>query len=437
MRKRKSTVKNTTLALTLTLALLMSLMFGVQSVKSSPKTIVVPEDYSTIQEAIGHAANGDTVFVKKGIYAIDENTTIVVGNTLSLVGEDPANTVILGASSNLYDKGTAVRLAAPDITISGFTITNFRVAVAIANYDAEPYPSGCKITNNNIVNNSEGIRPQRNNLLISENNITKNTGGITGYNTENVIITRNNISENGYGINIGTCRNITVSENQISRNSIGGLNLLYYGPHYVYGNNITGNGWGIRFAEGCGNATVYGNNITQNGVGVVLLNFPNAGDIVVSGVGNTVFGNLLIDNAKQVSQEESSYNYPPTTSMGTDIVSWDNSTLGNYWDDYSGMDDNQDGIGDTSYIIDENNKDNYPLMNPIELDVIQEFPSPSPEPTPTPVQSPTPEPSYSPEPTSPPTYLAIHPDLVYWTIILVVAVAIGFGFWLYLKKRRT
>jgi nitrous oxidase accessory protein NosD len=435
MWKRKSPVKNTALALTLTLALLMSLMFGVQSARSSPKTVVVPDDYSTIQEAINHAADGDAVFVKKGIYAIDGNNTIVISKTLSLIGEDPANTVILGASSNLYDKGTAVRLAAPDITISGFTITNFRVAIALANYDAEPYPSGCKITNNNIVNNSEGIRPQRNNLLISENNITKNTGGITGYNTENIVIRGNNLSENGYGINIGTCRNITVSENQISYNNIGGLNLLYYGPYFVYGNNITGNGWGIRFAEGCGNATVYGNSIKQNGVGVVLLNFPNAGDVVVSGVGNTVFGNLLIDNVMQVSREESSYSYPPTTSMGTDIVSWDNSTFGNYWDDYSGMDDDQDGIGDTPYIIDENNKDNYPLMNPIDLDVIPEFPSPSPKPTPTPVQSPTPEPSCPPEPTSPPPYLAIHPDLVYWTIILVVAVAIGFG-WLYLKKRK-
>lgn len=436
MRKRKSKVKDTALALTLTLALLISLMAGVQSVKSSSRTLVVPDDYSTIQEAIGHAADGDTVFVKKGIYAIDENNTIVVSKTLSLVGEDPANTVILGASSSLYDKGTAVRLAAPDITISGFTITNFRVAVAIANYGAEPYPSGCKITNNNIVNNSEGIRPQRNNLLISENNITKNTGGITGYNTENVIITGNNISENGYGINIGTCRNITVTENQISHNNIGGLNLLYYGPHFVYGNNITSNGWGIRFAEGCGNATVYGNKITQNGVGVTLLNFPNGGDVVVSGVGNMVFANLFLNNIEQVDREESSYNYPPTTSMGTDIVSWDNSTLGNYWNDYSGLDDNQDGIGDTPYIIDENNKDNHPLMNPIEPGVIPVFPSPSPEPTPTPVQSPTPELSYSPEPTSPLSYLAIHPDLVYWTIILVVAAAIGFGFWLYLKKRK-
>jgi len=354
--------------------ILTAVLLTFPKVEAESKTIVVPEDYSTIQEAVSNAADGDTVLVKNGIYPVDENMTIVISKTLSLIGEDPANTVILGASSTYNENGFAIRLAAPNIAISGFTITKFKVAIAIVNYNAEPYPSGCKIINNNIVNNSEGIRPQRNDLLISENNITKNYVGITGYNTENVIITRNNISENGYGIDIGICRNITVSENQISDNK-GGLNLYYYGPHFVYSNNITNNNWGIRFAEACSNATVYGNSITQNGVGVVLLNFPNAGDVVVSGVGNTVFGNLFVNNTKQVSQEERNFNYPDTTRMGTDIVSWDNGTIGNYWDDYSGLDENDDGIGDTPYIIDENNKDNNPLVN-------SWFPAPTPEPQP-------------------------------------------------------
>jgi nitrous oxidase accessory protein len=357
--------------------ILTAVLFTFPKVEAETETIVVPKDYSTIQEAVSNAAGGDTVLVKNGIYAVDKKTTIVISKTLSLIGEDPENTVVLGASSNRYENAIAIRLAAPNITISGFTITNFRVAIAIVNYNAEPYPSGCKIINNNIVNNSEGIRPQRNDLLISGNNITKNNGGITGYNTENVIITRNDISTNDYGINIGICRNITISENQISDNNKGGLNLYYYGPHLVYSNNITNNNWGIRFAEGCSNATVYGNNITQNDFGVVLLNFPNAGDVVISGVGNTVFSNLLINNTKQVSQEESSYNYPDTTRMGTDIVSWDNSTIGNYWSDYNGTDANGDGIGDLPYVIDENNQDNYPLMVSYEI-----APAPSPEPTP-------------------------------------------------------
>lgn len=54
---------------------------------------------------------------------------------------------------------------------------------------------------------------------------------------------------------------------------------------------------------------------------------------------------------------------------------------GNYWSDYSGVDEksgpNQDlsgsdGIGDTPYVIDENNTDHYPLIN---FYVIPEFPS--------------------------------------------------------------
>ncbi|MBN1358680.1 right-handed parallel beta-helix repeat-containing protein [Candidatus Bathyarchaeota archaeon] len=354
--------------------ILTAVLFNFPKVEAESQTIVVPDDYSTIQEAVSNAADGDTVLVKNGIYQVDENTTIVISKTLSLVGEDPANTTILGASSTYDENGIAIRLAAPNIAISRFTIANFRVAIALVNYNAEPYPSGCKIIGNNIVNNSEGIRSQRNDLFISQNNITKNNAGITGYNTENVVITANNISANEYGINIGICRNITINENQISDNK-GGVELYYYGPHFVYSNKIINNSWGIKFAEGCGNATVYGNSLTQNGVGVVLLIFPNAGDVVVSGVGNTVFGNLFINNTKQVSQEERSFNYPDTTSMGTDIVSWDNGTIGNYWDDYSGLDENDDELGDAPYIIDENNKDNYPLMNSLGLDAIPEFPS--------------------------------------------------------------
>ena len=43
---------------------------------------------------------------------------------------------------------------------------------------------------------------------------------------------------------------------------------------------------------------------------------------------------------------------------------FDNGSLGNYWSDYSGVDANHDGIGDTPYMIGGKLQDNYPLMAP-------------------------------------------------------------------------
>ena len=128
-------------------------------------------------------------------------------------------------------------------------------------------------------------------------------------------------------------------------------------------------------------------------MGIALLIFPNAGDIVTSGIGNVVFGNLFINNTKQATREKSSYNYPPTTRMGIDIVAWDNGTIGNYWDDYAGIDADNDEIGDTTYIIDEDNKDYYPLMTqnikePVTTSTSPPTSSPSPSAGLTPEQAP-------------------------------------------------
>jgi hypothetical protein len=81
-----------------------------------------------------------------------------------------------------------------------------------------------------------------------------------------------------------------------------------------------------------------------------------------------IYHNYFISNMRQV-YDSSMDDFSVTPSVNF----WDFSYPlgGNYWSDYAGLDvksgSNQDqpgsdGIGDTPYIIYENNKDNYPLM---------------------------------------------------------------------------
>jgi hypothetical protein len=62
----------------------------------------------------------------------------------------------------------------------------------------------------------------------------------------------------------------------------------------------------------------------------------------------------------------------PSNSNGTDVVLWDSGKEGNYWSDYQtrypdAKEKGTSGIGDTPYIIDENNTDHYPLMSPVAI----------------------------------------------------------------------
>jgi nitrous oxidase accessory protein len=357
--------------------------------------LIVPDKYPTIQAAIGNASAGDTVFIKKGTY----NETVYVDKSLSLIGEDNQKTIIRGVY-NRYSEWPAIHVLADNVSISGLMIVGSEPGILIENSYAH-VPSRCTITGNNFLNNSEGILAQGDsnelvetvkpsNHIISGNYFSGNAYGIYD-SASNTTISGNEITGNHWvGIIIDAAVNVTVRENNISNNGIsssfgelkGGLDLRWWGPFYVYGNNITNNqGYGIQFGENCNNSTVHENNMAQNGVGINLLNFLIENDSEI-GSGSMAYGNNVLDNSKQAFVEKVYRNSGFTLQNVTDVVSWDNGTVGNYWSDYQSRCPNAaevdaSGIGNAPYAIDENNTDYYPLMQQVDTSATAPTPTPA------------------------------------------------------------
>jgi len=363
----------------------------IEVVKAESKAIVVPDDYSSIQEAVDHASAGDTVYVKKGIYLVDGVAGITIDKPLSLVGEDSQKTIIQSEASIHYGESSTIHITADNVTVTGFTIIGNRmgdVGIKLENYDVDQL-SDCKIIGNVISNNSDsGILTRGNSekIVISGNNITDNSFGIYLSSSDSVV-SGNYIARNDdVGIIIVTAKNVTINQNNIMGNGkethlifrSGGLYIRYWGPHYVYENNITNNfGFGVQFGDFCSHSVVYNNNIVHNQRGINLFNFEHP-----FGVNNTVYNNNLIDNSLNAFVEHTFPYDIPFVINGTTDVSWDNGKEGNYWSDYADRYPNAteldgSGICDTPYVLDENNQDNYPLMNPMAFPEILETTPPT------------------------------------------------------------
>lgn len=110
------------------------------------------------------------------------------------------------------------------------------------------------------------------------------------------------------------------------------------------------------------NGTVITNNVVADTMDAVFVQFShnntiifntirdNDGGIFISGSNdNMINHNVFINNSEQAWTMDS-HN------------AWDNGLEGNYWSNYNGGDSNGDGIGDTPYMIDQDNQDNYPLI---------------------------------------------------------------------------
>ena len=179
---------------------------------------------------------------------------------------------------------------------------------------------------------------------ITDNEIFNNklSGIHLGSNGNEVI--NNNITQNQvYGLDVWGSYN-TIAQNNISKNKQHGIFLRAAHDNWIIENDIFENeGSGIFIFGWNENNDIIGNDIKFNHeFGIFLHDDTNF---------NTIYNNNFTGNL--VNAEDNSI---------TNV--WNNGTVGNYWDDYSGVDDNDNGIGDTPYINisgDAGTQDIYPI----------------------------------------------------------------------------
>lgn len=347
--------------------------------------------FGSVQEGVEAAVSGDMVQVAAGVY---HESVQISKSSISLVGQKDATIIdgngTLSVGIQLYQtppnytasvsiSGFTVRNCVKGITLSRSIYTRLRDNSMVGNtYNFGDYT--LQVQDIDVSNTVDG-KPiyfwtyqhdrqvpadagfvaivDSTNITIRDLELTHNVQGLILKNTTQSLIENVSIHNNWDGLYLERWSN----SNIITHNSISdnhpmtgmGIYVSTSSSNVISGNLIQNNPYGIlldssvfEYVEGYtpeGNI-VRENTITENTVTDSSL----IGVYLIGCVDNVFFDNSFQRNVRQVESLNS-------TSR------WDDGIEGNLWSDYLGNDSDQNGIGDSPYIIDADNQDNYPLMS--------------------------------------------------------------------------
>jgi parallel beta-helix repeat protein len=345
---------------------------------------------------INNTITGNT-FINDGLWVEDSYQNTVEDN---IVNGKPLVYLEDTSDIEVTEAGQVILVNCNNITVENLDLSNTISGIELWKTE------NSMIRNNNASNNNYGIilLSASNNNTITCNNAGNNNYGIYLFSSSNnnTIIGNNVSNNNSLGIYLSGTSNNTIIGNEVDNNGLFGIILSGSSNNNITGNNASNNDHGISLEPYCTNNTITGNKLENNGQGISLEEFCTNNTIIDNNASNNgcgfifwqasynnITGNNASKNNYGIYLRDSSNNniylnnfinndYNVYSSGLTNIWNTTSKTtytysgttyenyLGNYWDDYTDTDANNDGIWDNPYSIDTNNQDFYPLKGKFE-----------------------------------------------------------------------
>lgn len=324
----------------------------------------------SIAEAIRRAHAGDTLQILPGTY----KERLVIDKPLRMEGVGKP-TIEAG------HVGDVIRVMAKDVSIRGLIVRDSGTDLGAQNAGIYVMPGSDRIViaNCDLVTNLFGIWLEQSrgallqgNLVVGRRDMMSQMrgNGIQVYNTDDTQVIDNTISYVRDGIYVDYSRHATFRGNEVHH--------VRYGTHYMNTHDSTWEGNTVRQSRGglalmeVRKLTVRGNIAWGNeDHGIMLRTIQDSviENNIVAGNGrgffiydaefNTLRGNLMIGNRTGVHLTAGSsnnavdgndfiHNAEQVKFVASKDVEWGRSK-GNYWSNYSGWDQDNDGFGDVLY----------------------------------------------------------------------------------------